>query len=70
MDGPPCFHCSKEAVPRDGRRGLRLQVIFEDIILVKSCLGGVEEMWEIARQQASLEALSEHREQRVKERTA
>jgi two-component system, sensor histidine kinase and response regulator len=45
-------------------------VIFEDIILVKSCLRGVEEMWEIARRQASLEALSEHLEQRVKERTA
>jgi two-component system, sensor histidine kinase and response regulator len=45
-------------------------VIFEDIILVKSCLRGIEEMWEIARRQASLEALSEHLEQRVKERTA
>jgi two-component system sensor histidine kinase/response regulator len=45
-------------------------VIFEDIILVKSCLRGVEEMWEIARRQASLETLSEHLEQRVKDRTA
>ncbi len=31
-------------------------VIFEDVILVKMCLQGVQEMWEIARRQASIEA--------------
>ncbi len=45
-------------------------VIFEDIILVKSCLRGVEEMWEIATRQASIEAISAGLEQKVKERTA
>jgi len=45
-------------------------VIFEDIVLAKSCLRGVREMWEIARRQASLEALSANLEQKVLERTA
>ena len=45
-------------------------VIFEDIILVKSCLRGVQEMWEIARRQASIEAISSSLEQKVHERTA
>jgi two-component system sensor histidine kinase/response regulator len=45
-------------------------VIFEDIILVKSCLRGVQEMWEIATRQASIEAISSSLEQKVHERTA
>jgi two-component system, sensor histidine kinase and response regulator len=45
-------------------------VIFEDIILVKSCLRGVQEMWEIAKRQASIEAISNSLEQKVHERTA
>ena len=45
-------------------------VIFEDIILVKSCLRGVREMWEIATRQASIEAISSSLEQKVHERTA
>ncbi|MGA7234419.1 MAG: ATP-binding protein [Bryobacteraceae bacterium] len=45
-------------------------VIFEDVILVKSCLRGVEEMWEIATRQGSIEAISAGLEQMVKERTA
>ena len=45
-------------------------VIFEDIILVKSCLRGVREMWEIATRQASIEAISGSLEQKVHERTA
>jgi signal transduction histidine kinase/DNA-binding response OmpR family regulator len=34
-------------------------VVFENIILVKFCVRGVHEMWEIARRQASIEAISE-----------
>jgi signal transduction histidine kinase/CheY-like chemotaxis protein len=45
-------------------------VIFEDIILVKSCIRGVQEMWEIAKRQASIEAFSSSLEQKVRERTA
>ena len=44
-------------------------VIFEDVILVKSCLRGVHEMWEIAKRQASLEALGGSLERKVLERT-
>jgi hypothetical protein len=40
-------------------------VIFEDIILVKSCLRGAQEMWGIAVRQASLEAISNSLEQKV-----
>ncbi len=45
-------------------------VIFEDIILVKSCWRGAQEMWEIAVRQASIEAISNSLEQKVRERTA
>ena len=34
-------------------------VVFEDIILVKFCLRGVAEMWEIALRQASIEAITQ-----------
>jgi len=34
-------------------------VIFEDIILVKFCIRAVDEMWEIARRRASIEAIGE-----------
>jgi len=33
-------------------------VIFEDVILIKMCLQSVHEMWEIAKRQASIEAIS------------
>jgi two-component system, sensor histidine kinase and response regulator len=36
-------------------------VIFEDVILVKMCLQGVHEMWEIANRQASIEVISRTR---------
>jgi len=45
-------------------------VIFEDIILVKSCLRGVQEMRETAERQASIEALSNSLELKVLARTA
>jgi len=45
-------------------------VIFEDIILVKFCLRGIAEIWEIAQRQASIEAISRSLEQKVKDRTA
>ena len=45
-------------------------VIFEDVILVKMCLQGVQEMWEIARRQASIEAISQQLEEKVHTRTA
>jgi two-component system sensor histidine kinase/response regulator len=45
-------------------------VIFEDIILVKMCLQGVEEMWEIATRQASIEAIKRGLEEKVHIRTA
>jgi two-component system sensor histidine kinase/response regulator len=44
-------------------------VIFEDIILLKSCLRGEEEMKEIAIRQASIEAISRSLEQKVRLRT-
>jgi signal transduction histidine kinase len=34
-------------------------VVFEDIILVKFCLRGIAEMWEIALRQASIEAITQ-----------
>jgi signal transduction histidine kinase/DNA-binding response OmpR family regulator len=45
-------------------------VAFEDSILIKSCIRGVREMWEIAQRQASVEALSVNLERKVAERTA
>jgi two-component system sensor histidine kinase/response regulator len=45
-------------------------VIFEDIILVKFCVRGVAEMWEIAVRQASIETISSGLEVKVRERTA
>src|SRR6266481_1595471 len=45
-------------------------VIFEDVILVKMCLQGVQEMWEIARRQASIEAITRGLEGEVLRRTA
>jgi two-component system sensor histidine kinase/response regulator len=44
-------------------------VIFEDVILVKMCLQGVQEMWEIARRQASIEAITWSLEEKVHVRT-
>jgi len=45
-------------------------VIFEDVILVKMCLQGVQEMWEIARRQASIEAITRGLEDKVRSRTS
>ncbi|HLW76189.1 MAG TPA: response regulator, partial [Bryobacteraceae bacterium] len=45
-------------------------VIFEDVILVKMCLQGVQEMWEIARRQASIEAITRSLEEKVRTRTS
>jgi two-component system sensor histidine kinase/response regulator len=42
-------------------------VIFEDIVLLKACLRGLQEMWEIAERQASIEAMTEHLEDKVRE---
>jgi signal transduction histidine kinase/CheY-like chemotaxis protein len=47
-----------------------LWAVFEDIVLVKSCRRSVQEMWEIARRQASIEAISDGLEHKVRERTA
>ena len=44
-------------------------VIFEDVILVKMCLQGVQEMWEIARRQASIETITRGLEGKVHDRT-
>jgi signal transduction histidine kinase/DNA-binding response OmpR family regulator len=44
-------------------------VIFEDVILVKMCVQGVQEMWEIARRQASIEAITRGLEGKVHART-
>ena len=44
-------------------------VIFENVILVKMCLQGVQEMWEIARRQASIEAITRSLEEKVHIRT-
>src|SRR5712691_3032127 len=45
-------------------------VIFEDVILIKMCRQGVLEMWEIARRQASIEAITRGLEQKVQARTS
>ena len=45
-------------------------VIFEDFFLITACLQGMREMKEIARRQASVEALHENVEQQVLSRTA
>jgi signal transduction histidine kinase/DNA-binding response OmpR family regulator len=44
-------------------------VIFEDIILIKSCVRGVQEMREIAERQVTLETLSASLEHKVLKRT-
>ncbi|MCU1275082.1 MAG: signal transduction histidine kinase [Bryobacterales bacterium] len=44
-------------------------VIFEDAILVKMCMQGVREMWEIAKRQASIEGITLGLEHKVRERT-
>jgi two-component system sensor histidine kinase/response regulator len=44
-------------------------VVFEDVILVKMCLRSVQEMWEIATRQASIEAITRGLEEKVHERT-
>src|SRR5262249_52590624 len=44
-------------------------VIFEDLILVKFCLGALREMWDAAVHQASIESISRGLEDKVKERT-
>jgi signal transduction histidine kinase/DNA-binding response OmpR family regulator len=45
-------------------------VVFEDIILIKMCHQGVQEMWEIAKRQASIEAITRGLEEKVRKRTA
>src|ERR1700733_6739953 len=45
-------------------------VVFEDVILVKMCLQGVQEMWEIARRQASIEGITRGLEEKVHARTS
>ncbi len=45
-------------------------VIFEDVILVKMCLDGVQEMWEIAKRQASIEAITRGLEGTIQKRTS
>jgi len=45
-------------------------VIFEDVILVKMCIQGIQEMWEIARRQASIEAITRGLEEKVLRRTS
>ncbi|MBV9744392.1 MAG: response regulator [Acidobacteriia bacterium] len=45
-------------------------VIFEDVILVKMCLQRVQEMWEIAKRQASIESITRGLEEKVQARTA
>ena len=45
-------------------------VVFEDLILVKSCQRGVQEMTQIAIRQASVESIGEGLEQKVARRTA
>jgi signal transduction histidine kinase/CheY-like chemotaxis protein len=45
-------------------------VVFEDVILVKMCLDSVQEMWEIARRQASIEAITLGLEATVTKRTS
>jgi two-component system, sensor histidine kinase and response regulator len=45
-------------------------VLFEDVILIKMCLQSVQEMWEIAKRQASIEAITRGLEGKVLRRTA
>ena len=45
-------------------------VLFEDVILIKMCLQGVQEMWEIATRQASIETITRGLEGEVLRRTA
>ena len=45
-------------------------VVFEDVFLITACLQGIKEMTEIARRQASVEALHESVEEKVLERTS
>ena len=45
-------------------------VLFEDVILIKMCLQGVQEMWEIAKRQASIEAITRGLEGEVHRRIA
>jgi two-component system, sensor histidine kinase and response regulator len=45
-------------------------VVFEDVILVKMCLDGVQEMWEIAKRQVSIEAITRGLEGTVQKRTS
>ena len=44
-------------------------VIFEDVILVKMCVQGVRNTWELARRQASIEAITLGLEGKVRSRT-
>jgi len=45
-------------------------VIFENVILVKMCIQNVQEMWEIGKRQASIEAITRGLEGTVRKRTA
>jgi two-component system sensor histidine kinase/response regulator len=45
-------------------------VVFEDIILVRFCVRGVQELWEIATRQAAIEEITHSLEKKVQERTA
>jgi two-component system, sensor histidine kinase and response regulator len=45
-------------------------VIFEDIVLFKACVRGTREMWEMAKRQAAIEAISDGLESQVSQRTA
>jgi two-component system, sensor histidine kinase and response regulator len=45
-------------------------VLFEDVILIKMCLQGVQEMWEIAKRQASIEVITRGLEGEVHRRIA
>ena len=44
-------------------------VIFEDVILVKMCLQAIDEIWQIAKRQASIESISRGLEEKVRKRT-
>ena len=44
-------------------------VAFEDIILVRFCLVGIQELWEIATRQAAVEEITHSLERKVLERT-
>jgi two-component system sensor histidine kinase/response regulator len=45
-------------------------VVFEDIILVRFCVVGVQELWEIATQQVAVEEMTHSLEKKVQERTS